>query len=81
VVSWGYRFPSGVGKSAEILVGDGSLAPTVEEPLPEEPSEKAGIKMIVEEDAGAPKAKAKPKKKEPETMFEKLAEAAEKNTN
>jgi hypothetical protein len=79
VVSWGYRFPSGPGKSAEILVGDGSLAPQKEEPLPEEPSEKEGIKMIVEDD-DQPKAKTKAKKKEPETMFEKLSEAAEKNT-
>jgi hypothetical protein len=81
VVSWGYRFPSGSGKSAEILVGDASLAPAEEEPLPEEPSEKAGIKMIVEEDTEAPKTKTKTKKKEPETMFERLAEAAEKNAN
>jgi hypothetical protein len=79
VVSWGYRFPSGTGKSAEILVGDASLAPVVDEPLPEEPSEKEGIKMIVEEDAEQTKSKTKTKKKEPETMFEKLAEAAEKN--
>ncbi len=78
VVSWGYRFPSGAGKTAEVLVGDASLAPVEEEPLPEEPSEKEGIKMIVEED-DTPKTKAKAKKK-PETMFEKLAEAAEKNT-
>lgn len=79
VVSWGYRFPSGAGKTAEILVGDASLAPVKEEPLPEEPSEKEGIKMIVEE-GSPPKEKAKAKaKKEPETMFEKLAEAAEKN--
>ena len=81
VVSWGYKFPSGAGKTAEILVGDSSLAPVADEPLPEEPSEKEGIKMIVEEDVEAPKAKAKAKKKEPETMFEKLAEAAEKNIN
>lgn len=81
VVSWGYRFPSGAGKSAEILVGDASLAPVAEEPLPEEPSEKAGIKMIVEEDTESPKTKAKTKRKEPVTMFEKLAEAAEKNIN
>lgn len=80
VVSWGYKFPSGAGKSAEILVGDASLAPVAEEPLPEEPSEKAGIKMIVEEETEAQKTKTKAKKKEPETMFEKLAEAAEKNT-
>ena len=80
VVSWGYRFPSGAGKAAEILVGDASLAPVAEEPLPEEPSEKAGIKMVIEEETEAPKAKAKAKKKEPETMFDKLAEAAEKNT-
>jgi hypothetical protein len=80
VVSWGYRFPSGSGKSAEILVGDGSLAPSKEEPLPEEPSEKEGIKMIVEEEE-SPKAKSKAKRKEPETMFEKLTEAAEKNIN
>jgi hypothetical protein len=79
VVSWGYRFPSGAGKSAEILVGDGSLAPQKEEPLPEEPSEKEGIKMIVEDDVEQ-KAKAKAKKKEPTTMFEKLEEAAENNT-
>jgi len=79
VVSWGYRFPSGAGKTAEILVGDASLAPVKEEPLPEEPSEKEGIKMIVEDEV-VPKSKAKTKKKEPETMFEKLAEAAEKNT-
>jgi hypothetical protein len=79
VVSWGYRFPSGAGKAAEILVGDASLAPVADEPLPEEPSEKEGIKMMVDEEA-APKSKAKTKKKEPETMFEKLAEAAEKNT-
>lgn len=73
VVSWGYRFPSGAGKTAEILVGDASLAP-----VEEEPSEKEGIKMIVEED-DTPKTKGKAKKK-PETMFEVLAEAAEKNT-
>ena len=79
VVSWGYKFPSGAGKSAEILVGDASLAPVAEEPLPEEPSEKAGIKMIVEEETETQKTKTKAKKKEPETMFEKLAEAAEKN--
>jgi hypothetical protein len=79
VVSWGYRFPNGSGKTAEVLVGDASLAPVKEEPLPEEPSEKEGIKMIVEEE-GTPKAKAKAKKQEPETMFEILAEAAEKNT-
>ena len=79
VVRWGYKFPSGAGKSAEILVGDASLAPVAEEPLPEEPSEKAGIKMIVEEETEAQKTKTKAKKKEPETMFEKLAEAAEKN--
>ena len=81
VVSWGYRFPSGAGKSAEILVGDGSLAPVADEPLPEEPSEKEGIKMIVEEDVETPQSKAKTKKKQPETMFDILAEAAEKNIN
>jgi len=79
VVAWGYKFPSGAGKTAEILVGDASLAPVQEEPLPEEPSEKEGIKMIVEED-DAPRAKSR-KKKEPATMFEKLTEAAEKNIN
>lgn len=80
VVSWGYRFPSGSGKTAEILVGDASLAPVAEEPLPEEPSEKEGIKMIVEEAPEPPKEKARAKpKKEPTTMFEKLAEAAEQN--
>ncbi|MDQ2986110.1 MAG: hypothetical protein M3R13_05245 [Armatimonadota bacterium] len=80
VVSWGYKFPSGAGKSAEVLVGDASLAPVAEEPLPEEPSEKAGIKMIVEEDTAPPKEKKQKAKKAPETMFEILAEAAEKNT-
>jgi hypothetical protein len=78
VISWGYRFPSGTGQLAEVLVGDGSLTETEEQPAAGPPSPKAGISMVVEEEPQKASAPRKPKKAS-DTLFDHLAEAAEKN--
>ncbi|MBA3726815.1 MAG: hypothetical protein H0W86_10270 [Armatimonadetes bacterium] len=78
VISWGYRFPSGQSQLAEVLVGDASLRDEAEEAAkPSPPSKKAGIAMVIDEDTD-PRAK-KAAKKVPATMFDHLAEAAERN--
>lgn len=78
VVSWGYRFPSGKGQSAEVLAGDGSMAEKeIEEEAPKPKTDKAGISMVLPEEA-----KSEPKKKKPvsgEGLFDHLAEAAKRN--
>ena len=80
VISWGYRFPSGAEHAADILVGDGTQQDQPESP-PKPPStkpSKSGIAMVVEqEEAQAEKPKRKPIK--PVTVFDQLAEAAERN--
>jgi hypothetical protein len=80
VISWGYRFPSGAEHAADILVGDGTQQDQAEappKPPPPKPS-KSGIAMVIEKDAEQPE---KPKKKpaKPVTVFDQLAEAAERN--
>ena len=77
VVSWGYKFPSGNGKAAEVIVGDGSLKKGEKKAeTPKPPTSKAGISMVFDEPE-KPK-KTKPKSAE-ETLFDSLAEAAKKN--
>ncbi|MGI8923782.1 MAG: hypothetical protein ACR2HJ_07040 [Fimbriimonadales bacterium] len=77
VISWGYRFPSGQSQLAEVLVGDASLREEAEEPAkPSPPSRKSGIAMVIDEDRDPRVKKAA---KAPATMFDQLAEAAERN--
>jgi hypothetical protein len=80
VVTWGYRFASGKGQAAEVLVGDGSMAEkeAQEEEPPKNKTDKAGISMILPEEP----EQASPKKKRPATgegLFDHLAEAAKRN--
>lgn len=82
IISWGYRFPSGDQRTAEVLVGDGSLVEHEEREqaeAPAPPTAKAGISMVVPDDA-----KKRPSKKPKTTtsgadLFERLEEAARKN--
>ncbi len=79
VISWGFKFPSGKGQLAEVLVGDGSgkkQEKKTETPKP--PSAKAGISMLFDEPETPKKQKEKPKS-ESESLFDSLAEAAKKN--
>jgi hypothetical protein len=82
VVSWGYRFPSGDSRLAEVLVGDASVPAEEPQTPPEPPKERAGIPMLqdTEEPPQKPPAKApKTKKEQPPTPFEELMKAAERN--
>lgn len=77
VIRWGYSFPSGQGRLAEVLAGDGSLSEESEKAAkPSQPSSKAGISMVLDEDEAG---QGKHKKAKPTTLFEQLAEAAERN--
>lgn len=80
VVAWGYSFPSGDRRLAEVLVGSGSPNVEVEEPDTQDaPSAapKAGISMRLDE----PKAPEKKKKATAGAggLFDQLAEAAKRN--
>lgn len=81
IISWGYRFPSGEEKKAEVLVGDGSLSESKETPTetPAPPSAKAGISMVVPDDET--KRASKPHKTPTGSagLFERLEEAARRN--
>lgn len=79
VVSWGYKFPSGNGKAAEVIVGDGSLKKGEKKTeAPKPPTAKAGISMVFDEPEEPKKTKPKPKS-DGESLFDSLAEAAKKN--
>jgi molecular chaperone GrpE (heat shock protein) len=82
IVAWGYRFPSGEERKAEVLVGDGSVMeqPAELEPEPAAPAPKEGITMVL--DPAGPAKKAKPPGVASEkgtSLFEKLEEAAKRN--
>jgi hypothetical protein len=78
VVTWGYRFPSGAGQSAEVLSGDGSVKRVAdEEAPPPKPASKAGIEMVVPDSPGA-KPKHRKSKAEDSSLFDQLSEAAKK---
>lgn len=78
VVTWGYRFPSGKAQAAQILAGDGSMAPKdAEEEAHKPKTDKSGISMVLPKEF-----KSEPKKKAPaasEGLFDHLAEAAKRN--
>lgn len=90
VLTWGFRFPTGLHQHAEVLVGNLSRIEETSEEKEEEsvgpggiPQPKAGISMVLDEDAGEetePTASQKKGKTSEEDLFEKLREAAEKNT-
>jgi uncharacterized membrane protein YdfJ with MMPL/SSD domain len=76
VISWGYQFPSKSGQLAEVLVGDGTLG---EEPAPTakaKPESKSGIAMVLDD---PPEPSPKRTKKPSGSIFDQLAEAAERN--
>lgn len=76
VITWGYTFPSGRGQLADVLVGDGSLAEE-EEPEPMQHTAQEGIAMVLDE---APHTtKKKTAAKAGDSLFDHLAEAAERN--
>jgi uncharacterized glyoxalase superfamily protein PhnB len=80
VITWGYSFPSGAVREAEVLVGDGTQASSEQEPsVKPQPTKVKGIAMIVEEDSETPKTRKKSSVKTGGALFDKLAEAAEKN--
>ena len=76
VIAWGYSFPSGQSQLADVLVGDASLLESEEEPVAHAPTAKAGIAMVLDEETARQKQTTK---KTPDTLFDKLAEAAERN--
>jgi hypothetical protein len=82
IISWGYRFPSGDQRTAEVLVGDGSLIEQEErEPAepPAAPSAKAGISMVVSDEDDKRTTKARKAPARGSDLFERLEEAARKN--
>ncbi|MEM4409454.1 MAG: hypothetical protein QXI19_12010, partial [Candidatus Caldarchaeum sp.] len=88
VVSWGYKFPSGDSRPAEVLVGDASISEPEPETPPEPPKERAGIPMLLDsEESPAPATTgkqhepktAKTKKEKTPTPFDELMKAAERN--
>lgn len=82
IISWGYRFPSGDRRTAEVLVGDGSLNQQEQEEVPEPPaapSAKAGISMVVPEVTDKKTTKARKSPTKGSDLFERLEEAARKN--
>ncbi|MCH8274867.1 MAG: hypothetical protein IH851_08755 [Armatimonadetes bacterium] len=82
VVSWGYSFPGGEARAAEVLVGDGSLArkERTEKPRAAKPKVKAGIAMVVDDKTARTKKGArKTAKKVAATPFDQLAQAANRN--
>ncbi len=76
VIAWGYSFPSGQSQLADVLVGDASLLETEEEPAGKPPTAKAGISMVLDDETGGQKQTVR---KPPDTLFDKFAEAAERN--
>lgn len=82
IISWGYRFPSGDARPAEVLVGDGSLIQQEEQEQPEQPaapSAKAGISMLVPDETDKKTTKARKPPAKGSDLFERLEEAARKN--
>lgn len=80
VVAWGYSFPSGDRRPAEVLVGSGSKSEEVAgSPAPDvsDAASKAGIAMRLEE-SKTPEKKRKVTA-EGGGLFEHLAEAAKRN--
>ncbi len=82
VVSWGYRFPSGDSRLAEVLIGDASIPTEETQPPPEPPKERAGIPMLLpkeEPPKKTPRKTTTPKKEKAPTPFDELMKAAERN--
>lgn len=80
VITWGYLFPSGAVREAEVLVGDGTQVESEKDPpVKRQPTKVKGIAMIVDEDSSSTKTSKKPSVKTGGALFDKLAEAAEKN--
>lgn len=82
IVTWGYSFPSGATKKAEVLVGDGSVVeqPPAPDTEPAEPTPKEGIAMVLDPSQETKKANPPGVASEKGTsLFEKLEEAAKRN--
>lgn len=82
IISWGHRFPSGDQRAAEVLVGDGSLVEREEQEVtepPAAPSAKAGISMVIPEEAEKKTQKTRKATSAGAGLFERLEEAARKN--
>lgn len=80
VVSWGFKFPSGAMRQAEVLAGDGSVKPAEETPSAKHrPTPKAGISMLMPEKDESPKPKRKQPTTTADSIFDQLTQAAQKN--
>jgi len=91
VLTWGFRFPTGLHQHAEVLVGNRSRIEETPEEKEEEPvgpggipQPKAGISMVLDEEpmsvGSEPAASRNKRNTAEEDLFEKLREAAQKNT-
>ncbi|HWP31104.1 MAG TPA: hypothetical protein VNK96_05195 [Fimbriimonadales bacterium] len=90
VLTWGFRFPTGLHQHAEVLVGNLSRVEETSEKEEEPvgpggiPQPKAGISMVLDEETDSDESEAATSQKKGKTaeedLFEKLREAAQKNT-
>ncbi|MER3414013.1 MAG: hypothetical protein C4341_07225 [Armatimonadota bacterium] len=81
IISWGHHFPSGDQRTAEVLVGDGSLVEREAEEVepPAAPSAKAGISMVIPDEVQKKTPKTRNAPSGSGGLFERLEEAARKN--